>query len=125
MIQLSWGERPVDNYLALLNGVPENELDSPRRSVVPLVDFWRTPEKRVHELGELIGLPLHPPAKLVFEYAVEVQSGRGKASFTDLMILTGDTAVAIEAKYTEPEYENVRAWLRDPVEDNRTKVLNG
>ena len=35
--------------------------------------------------------------------------GRGKPSYTDLMILAPGTAIAIEGKYTEPAYESVRA----------------
>jgi hypothetical protein len=66
-----------------------------------------------------------PPAVLSFESAVPVQQGHGKASFTDLMITTTNSAVAIEAKFTEPEYENVRSWLRMPPEDNRMHVRLG
>lgn len=125
MVQMYWGSTKAADHLALLNIIPPKELDSPRRSVVPLADFWRTPGERLHELGELIGVQLEAPAELIFEYAVPVQNGKGKASFTDLMILTHNTAVAVEAKYTEPEYESVRSWLGDQTEGNRVDVLNG
>ena len=53
------------------------------------------------------------------------ERGRGKASFTDLMITASSAAVAIEAKFTEPRGETVHKWLRDPPETNRTDVLEG
>lgn len=89
------------------------------------MDFWRSPASRLCEFGNLIGQPLEESAALHFEYAVPVQSGRGKASFTDLMILTGNTAVAVEAKYTEPEYQNVGKWLGGESVGNRADVLKG
>jgi hypothetical protein len=42
-----------------------------------------------------------------------------------LMILTEGTAVAVEAKHTEPEYESTREWLRGTREGNRPDVLRG
>lgn len=60
-----------------------------------------------------------------FEYEVPVQRGRGKSSFTDLMIFTDDVAVAIEAKFTEPRYESVATWLGGTPTTNRLDVLEG
>ena len=62
---------------------------------------------------------------LHFEYAVPVQRGRGKPSYTDLMILGDDVAVAIEAKFTEPRYESVGTWLGLKQTSNRADVLDG
>ncbi len=51
------------------------------------------------------------------------QCGRSKAaSRTDLILISGDVCVAIEAKFTEPRYETVTQWLTT---DNRMKVLKG
>jgi hypothetical protein len=122
---MSWGRTPAENYLDLLGLIPDAELNSPRRSVVPLVDFWREPDIRLRELAAILGFELRPPVDLIFEHAVAVQKGRGKASFTDLMILTEDTAVAVEAKFTEPEYQSVSAWLGGKSEGNRPDVLDG
>jgi hypothetical protein len=41
------------------------------------------------------------------------------------MILSGNSSIAIEAKSTEPRYENVKAWLGGKTEGNRADVLNG
>jgi hypothetical protein len=74
---------------------------------------------------------------LHFEYEVPVRAGHGKASYTDLMILADEVAVGIEAKFTEPPYKSVTAWLKRMSADNgrdsqskktqpnRLQVLNG
>jgi hypothetical protein len=41
------------------------------------------------------------------------------------MVITPDALVAIEAKFTEPPYEDVRSWLRSPRETNRESLLGG
>jgi hypothetical protein len=105
--------------------MPDSVLASPHRSVVPLVDFWRDPAGRLHQLGDLLGVDLSETTEIAFEYAVPVKGGRGKASFTDVMISGPKTALALEAKFTEPPYELVSKWLRDPAEANRIDVLKG
>jgi len=125
VVRLHWGKREEADFESLLRAIPDAALDSPRRSVVPLVDFCRSPDRAVAALARATGLGLTDAADFVFEHAVPVQKGRGKPSFTDLVILTPRTVLAIEAKYTEPEYETVRSWLRDPVEPNRAAVLEG
>lgn len=40
--------------------------------------------------------------ELGFEYALPPQRGIGKPSYTDLMICTRASAVAVEAKFLEP-----------------------
>jgi hypothetical protein len=115
----------MDDYLELLGRVPADALNSPTRSVVPLLEFWRDPESRLHELGATLGIELQPPVDLIFEYSVPVQKGRGNASFSDLMVLSEDAAIAIEAKYTELQYESVASWLGGEPTDNRLAVLDG
>ena len=50
---------------------------------------------------------------------------RGKASMTDLMILSTDSAIAIEAKWTECEsrYETIEEWENSGDTENHAKVL--
>lgn len=124
---LQFARFDCSDYAALLRGLPAEAVATPTRSSVPLVDYWRDPEKRLREVGEAIGIVLANATALVFEHATPVPTGygRGKASFTDLMITTPDAAVAIEAKFKEPPYENVQTWLRTPVEENRKQVLGG
>jgi hypothetical protein len=121
----SWLGQPATDFVALVDLVPNDVLASPRRSVVPLLEFWRDTPKALRQLEEACGLQLAYAADLHFEYGVPVQKGRGKPSYTDLLILTEHAIIGVEAKYTEPEYESVRAWLRDPRESNRVDVLAG
>ena len=87
--------------------------------------FMRSPQERLREPGRATGLDLSPPTDLSFEYAVAVRKGKGKASFSDLYILTDKVAVAVEAKYKEPMYEDVGTFLGNPIKDNRKSVLEG
>jgi len=125
MTQLYWGKSEATGFTELLNLIPDAVLASPRRSVVPLVDFCRYPDQALKSISGVTGIHIGATANLCFEYAVSVQQGRGKPSYTDLVILTPETAIVIEAKYTEPQYETVLSWLRDPREPNRMAVLEG
>ncbi len=125
MVNLKWGGGEPATFAELLQLVPASALDSPRRSLVPLLDFWRRPDERLAELEEILGFNLGPITDVVFEYAVAARGGRGKSSFTDVMVKGPAAAVAIEAKYTEPAYESVRGWVKDPAEPNRIAVLSG
>lgn len=124
-MRLQWNARFAEDFPHLLDMVPAQALQSPRRSVVPLLDFCRTARKVQASIGRAVGRDLSTATDFVFESAVPVQAGSGKPSYTDLLILSPTTAVAIEAKYTEPEYESVKTWLRDPPTSNRKEVLNG
>ena len=125
MASVRFADAVVQNFAQLVGDLREEAVASPARSTIPLVAFWRAPELRLGQLRKLLGIELLPPIDLCFEFAVDVRRGRGKPSFTDLMVVASSAAVAIEAKFTEPPYENVRAWLRTPPERNRADVLEG
>ena len=122
---LSLREAPQPDWAALVAALDDADLNSPRRSTVPLVAYWRDPIARLTWLQDRVGFPRAPRASFSFEHPVGPPLGRGKPSYTDLMILTPATAVAIEGKYTEPAYESVGAWLREPRDQNRSDVLQG
>jgi len=103
--------REVRSFEELVKELGPDAVASPRRSTVPLVDYWRAPEQRLPDLWERLHVPHPGDTEMHFEYEVPVQRGRGKSSFTDLMVFTADVAVAIEAKFTEPRYESVATWL--------------
>lgn len=124
MVDLYWETRPASDFEGLFTHVPDDALNSPRRSVVPLLDFCRFPDEALVRLNEMVNPELRNASDMIFEYAVSVQQGRGKASFTDLLILTPEAVVAVEAKYTEPEYESVKSWLGEG-KQNRHEVLQG
>ncbi|MGO8816567.1 MAG: DUF6946 family protein [Terriglobia bacterium] len=125
MVSMRYGDKVVADFEQIVKLLIPGAVLSPVHSTVPLVDFWRRPDSVLAQLSGTIGVELSPPIGLCFEYPVPVQRGRGKASFTDLMITASSAAVAIEAKFTEPRGETVHKWLRDPPETNRTDVLEG
>ena len=113
-------------------------VNSAKTSSLPLVQFWknkgkscgfsRCVNKFLKECG-LSAIGSEEPC-FCFEYSVPVNNERGakgKASMTDLMILTNQRAVAIEAKWTECEsvYEPIEKWKASGVVENHDKVLNG
>jgi hypothetical protein len=119
--------RGVDqsDWQSLIESLNDADLDSPRRSTVPLLAYWQDPIGRLDRLRNQLGFPNTDPVKFSFEHAVDVVRGRGKPSYTDLMILAPSIAIAIEGKFTEPPYEEVGLWLREPPEENRRHVLDG
>ena len=129
-MQIEWAFKGNEfaGHDALLDRYPNDEFDSPTRSTIPLLEHWRSPKQRMLELTSALGLPVPPRVQLNFEHTVCPPRGRGKASCTDLMAISPELAIAIEAKWTEPRYKVVGDWLsdsksRDPT--NRAEVLRG
>lgn len=114
-------------------------LKSKKTSSLPLVQFWQDDDgfqNRVNALQSRLGDVgiMTSESMLCFEYGVSVPRGfgRGKASMTDLMIITPENVIAIEAKYTEylkSKYEPLYRWLKDSKTDdfskNKLDVLAG
>lgn len=121
MPTLKYKKTTVPDFEALV--AQPFDLKSPYRSTVPLLAHWSNPSGRLSELTETIGLRIPQDATLTFEYTVSPKQGRGKASHTDLMVTAPTLAIAEEAKYTEPDYDLVAAWLGDPAPLNKTLVL--
>jgi Domain of unknown function (DUF6946) len=117
--------REVYSFEELVKRIGPDAVASPRRSTVSLVDYWRDPEPRLRDLWEQLRVRQPGDTEMHFEHEVPVQRGRGKSSFTDLMIFADDVAVAIEAKFTEPRYESVATWLGGAPTTNRVDVLEG
>jgi len=113
------------DWPTLVDAYGDADLNSPRRSTVPLLAYWHDRIPRFGRLLHQLGLETSTPPKLSFEHPVGVAAGHGKSSITDLMIIAASTVIAIEAKYTEPMYETVRAWLGQPPQQNRCTVLGG
>jgi hypothetical protein len=122
-IQLQYRNESVSDYLSLIERYPESEFDSPYRSTIPLLCFWSNIQDQLDGFTRLLGLRPMSQVVACFEFGVDVQKGRGKPSQTDLMITSDNHAIAIEAKYTEPPYEKVNAWMGNS--SNRMQVLEG
>jgi len=122
-IQLQHGNKPVSDYLGLIERYPESEFNSPYRSTVPLLSFWSNMQDQLDGFTRLLGLRPMSQVVACFEFEVDVQQGKGRPSQTDLMIMSDNHAIGIEAKYTEPPYQTVHTWMGNS--SNRMQVLEG
>jgi len=122
-IDFEYKNQSLSSSQYLIRQYPPGEFDSPFRSTIPMLCFWRDPEAAFTEIARTIRIDPPQHMTLSFEYCVAAQKGNGRASQTDLMLISDQHSVAIEAKYTEPPYEKVKAWIGDS--DNRRLVLEG
>ncbi len=101
-----------------------DEFESPCRSTVPLLSWLKHEQPAVSSLLRDMGMPTG--YNLHLEYKVKPPKGSGQASHTDLMVISGESALSIEAKWTEPQYDTVDKWLtKGPDPRNRREVLAG
>jgi hypothetical protein len=71
-----------------------------------------------------MGMP--EDCNLHLEYKVKPPKGIGTASHTDLMVISGEASLAVEAKWTESRYDTVSKWLKKGSHyKNRNDVVNG
>jgi hypothetical protein len=117
-----YGSRPMSDFASLVSCYPKDEFNSPTRSTVPLLALAKDEPDLLYQL--LSQCDLDRNAALHFEYQVKSPRGQGKASHTDLMVCGKAGCMAIEAKWMEPSYETVDAWLT-PETNNRSEVLKG
>ena len=120
---LYYDRSPLTDFNELVQSC-KPDLESPTRSTVPLLAMV----KEGHVLFERIlpELQLGMDSKVHFEFKVKPPRGNGKESHTDMMVLSGDTAVAFEVKWTEPRYSSVEKWMQEGEKpENRREVLQG
>jgi len=89
--------------------LPDKEFTNLTRSTVPLASYWRDQSKALATLAIALDLPDLATAHIEFE-AKTPSVGRAEASHTDVMVRSRSASVAIEAKWTEPEYQTVARW---------------
>ncbi|MEW5734614.1 MAG: hypothetical protein AB1921_07150 [Thermodesulfobacteriota bacterium] len=116
--------KPISSVDVAVSNYSEKEFRSPMRSTVPLLSWLKHEEPAVRRLLLDLGMPAD--SSMYLEYQVPVQKGKGVASHTDLMVRSSDCSLAVEAKWTEPRYETVRAWLKKgKAPQNRKDVFEG
>lgn len=117
----------TSTFADLVNAMPDREFQRTTRSTLALLAWWKDPA-RVQQLIDSLGLTTQRRATAQFEYPVRAGCsecmGRGKASFTDVMLDLDTDVVAIEAKRTEKLYEPVKSWLAKDRGTNRAAVLS-
>lgn len=114
----------IQSVDAVIEKYNSGEFASPSRSTVPLLSWLKHEQDVFGELLQDLGMP--QSCTLHLEYKVAPPKGKGKPSHTDIMIKSGDFALAIEAKWTEPRYETVGEWkVKGLDRQNRNDVLTG
>ncbi|MGA2673630.1 MAG: hypothetical protein ABSE99_10425 [Terracidiphilus sp.] len=123
MMKMYFDEEAAGGLDDLFRGYGSDEFASSTRSTVPLVSLLMHGGEAWNRIaGEFTeeGCEAH------LEYQVKPPKGRGTASHTDVMLIEGRHATAIEAKWTEPRYEEVGDWLRQGNSvTNRRDVMTG
>lgn len=100
----------------------DREFESPTRSTIPMLSLLAHSRGKFKRIVRQLGFPA--VFDVYLEYTVSPRDGRGKASHTDVMLKSGNSALAIEAKWTESMYEKVKEWrVAGKDESNRLKVL--
>jgi hypothetical protein len=122
-VKLFLDRRPLEDFEELIQSYPTGEFASPCRSTVALLSLVKHGEQIWKDIADLPGLD-GGPQEAHFEYTVSPPAGSGKASHTDIMLIGGESACSVEAKWTEPKYETVSEW-RVQGGDNRDAVLGG
>jgi hypothetical protein len=103
---------------------PDYEFRNLTRSTLPLLAYWRNEGAVLSTIGAALGIDDLVNARVSFEYATPSAGLRDKASYTDVMVESPSTAIAIEGKWREPRYETVSEWRCKGNESNREKVLS-
>lgn len=114
----------VDSIDDLLLLYKPGEFESPTRSTVPLLSLVKHDRATWRRLAEVVSMS--NPTEAHFEFTVDPVQGTGNPSHTDVMLMDGLSAAAIEAKWTEPAYDTVGVWLRAGSSlENRQAVCTG
>jgi hypothetical protein len=89
--------------------IPDKEFAKLTRSTIPLLCYWRDHNRALETLSRALDLPDLLTAHIEFEAQTE-SVGRAEPSHTDVMLTSPSASVAVEAKWTEPEYQTVAIW---------------
>jgi hypothetical protein len=110
MLNVRYDKKIISDIDKAIPMYGKREFQSPTRSTVPLLSWLKHEQPMVDLLLQDMGIPAD--CNLHLEYTVAPQQGEGVASHTDLMVISGESSVAVEAKWTEPRYETVGEWLK-------------
>jgi hypothetical protein len=101
--------KPVSGLSEVVLELSDSALASPFRSTVPLLALTKDAWPRF--VNVLAGCGVVGDVSVAFERTVSSARGEGRPSYTDAMVLSDISALAIEAKWTEPRYETVTTRL--------------
>lgn len=103
---------------SIINSYSNSEFKSPYRSTIPLIVLVKDNFELILEILDLKSID-----NITFEHTTPVKHGRGHPSYSDLLVESGNNAIIIEAKRTEPQYQAVFKWFDDS--HNKRLVING
>lgn len=103
--------------------IPDYEFKNLTRSSLPLLAWWKNKAAALALIGDKCGFDDLADASVSFEFPTPSAGPHDKASYTDVMVESLSTAIAIEGKWTEPRYETVAKWSEQGNVANRKKVL--
>jgi hypothetical protein len=119
-----YGSCTPQSFQTIVHQMCDREFLNLTRSTVPSLHYWRNPAQAMSQILQKTGLSASSEGTLCFEYPVP-SAGRNKPSFSDLMYISERTAVAFEAKSTEPLGDTTRKWLDSKHNSaNAKKVLS-
>ena len=89
-------------------------------SIIPTVDYWKNPENKI--LTKL----MNEKCDICFEYPVS-SIPFATASYTDVMLISDNIAIAVESKWTEPIgalCNRQKAKRKDQVQSHWINIIN-
>ena len=105
----------------MFNTHPDNEFKNLTRSTLPLLAYWKVRAAVLGLIGSACGISDLASATVTEEFPTPSAAPHDKASFTDVMVASSSTALAIEGKWTEPRYEIVSDWLKRGIKATEKK----
>lgn len=123
-MQWFFNKTPIDHVVLSFDRYPAKDFDKATRSTVPLLSWLFRDSASVEAVFDQLHLSGNP--ELHLEYTARPAGVKGRSSQTDAMVIDGTRATAIEAKWTESEYDTVGKWLcKGSNPENRKAVLKG
>lgn len=113
MSRLFFDTEEVDGIASLLTRFGRGAFASPHRSTLPLVALVKDDLAVFSAIAAACGCQSH--LSVHFEYKIAPPGIEGNPSQTDAMVLSPVSALALEAKWTEPRYETVSVRLKNRV----------
>lgn len=117
-----YGKPGPVQFNRLIQLMPDATFARPKRSSNPVLAFWKRPQA-LDQLSQQLKIETHGDAHICFEYPVRSADKRSKSSYSDVMCITADYAIAIEGKWTEGLGDCVKKWRKKGKAEHRESVL--
>ena len=123
--KLQWGNAQNVDYDIILDFFSGTKTNSIKTSSIPLAQHWKQTERMLEILSKMSDTQL-TDAEVYFEYPTRSYRNN-RASMSDVMVISRNTRVAVEGKYTEYDfsvYEPIQKWYEKYGRtENRNRVV--